>query len=49
MTTDALSTAIFVLGPVKGMALVEKLPGVEAIIVDSAGSVTSSGGIALGR
>lgn len=49
MTTDALSTAVFVLGPEKGMALVEKLPGVEAIIVDSGGVVTSSGGVDLGR
>ena len=49
MTTDALSTAVFVLGPRKGMELVEKLPGVEAIIVDSDGAVTSSGGVELGR
>lgn len=30
---DALSTAVFVLGPVKGMALVEQLPGVEGILI----------------
>jgi len=44
MTTDALSTAVFVMGPEKGMALVERLHGIEAIIVDSkGGSHTSSG------
>jgi thiamine biosynthesis lipoprotein len=30
---DALSTALFALGPEKGLALVEALPGVEAIFV----------------
>lgn len=33
MTADALSTAIFVLGPERGLALVEKLPGIEALLV----------------
>lgn len=30
---DALSTAVFVLGPVKGMALIENLPEVEGILI----------------
>lgn len=30
---DALSTALFVLGPQRGLALVESLPGVEALLV----------------
>lgn len=30
---DALSTAVFVLGPKKGLELVERLPGVECLIV----------------
>ena len=30
---DALSTALFVLGPQRGLALVEDLPGVEALLV----------------
>lgn len=38
-TTDALSTSVFVLGPKKGMALVETLPGIEAVIVDSMGKM----------
>ncbi len=33
IAADALSTAVFVMGPVEGMALVEKLPGVEGIII----------------
>lgn len=45
MTSDALSTAVFVLGPVEGMKLIENLPGVEGFIVDSTGAITSSTGI----
>lgn len=30
---DALSTAVFVMGPQKGMELVENLPGVEAVLI----------------
>jgi len=47
MTSDALSTAIFVLGPDKGLELVDKLNGVEAIIVDAAGKMRISPGISL--
>ncbi len=43
MTADALSTGIFVLGPGKGMELVESLTDVEAVIVDDAGIKVSSG------
>jgi len=45
MTTDALSTAVFVMGPRKGLALVERLTGIEAIIVDSKGVTHASSGI----
>lgn len=41
---DALSTAVFVLGPEKGMALIEGLDGVEGVIVDPGGKVTTSKG-----
>lgn len=41
---DALSTAVFVMGPEAGMELVEKLPGVEAVIVDSEGNISRSHG-----
>lgn len=35
--TDALSTAVFVLGVEKGMSLVDSLEGVEALIIDDHG------------
>jgi thiamine biosynthesis lipoprotein len=41
---DALSTAVFVLGPEKGMALIEKLEGVEGVIMGEDGSVRVSSG-----
>ncbi|WP_298447723.1 FAD:protein FMN transferase [uncultured Marinobacter sp.] len=34
LTTDGLSTAVFVLGPEKGLEMIEKLPGIDAIIID---------------
>ncbi len=34
-TTDALSTSIFVLGSKKGLALIEKLEKIDAIIIDN--------------
>jgi thiamine biosynthesis lipoprotein len=42
---DGLDTGIFVLGPVEGMALVEGLPDVEAIIIDAEGKMTVSSGL----
>ena len=36
---DALATAVFVLGPERGMALVESLPGAEALIIEGEGDV----------
>ena len=36
-TTDALSTSVFVLGVDKGMALIERMRGHEAVIVDADG------------
>lgn len=41
---DALATGVFVLGPEKGMALVESLKDVEALIVDKNGTVSRSSG-----
>jgi len=43
--TDALSTAIFVMGPKKGLQTVEQLPGIEAIIIDSAGKIHYTSGL----
>lgn len=45
MLADALATAVFVLGPDAGMALIERLPEVEGMIVDAAGEVWESSGL----
>ena len=42
---DGLDTGIFLLGPEKGMALVEQLPDVEAIIIDDLGHIAVSSGL----
>jgi thiamine biosynthesis lipoprotein len=42
---DALATAVFVLGPQKGMALVERISDTEALIVDANGQMTLSSGM----
>ncbi len=46
--TDALSTGVFVLGREKGLALVETLVDIEAIIVDASGTMHYSSGLAAG-
>ena len=42
---DALSTGVFVLGPEAGMALIERLPGVEGVIVSAKNKVLVSTGL----
>jgi len=42
---DGLSTGVFILGPEKGMALVERLPDVEGVIVTSTNEVLVSSGL----
>ena len=42
---DALSTGVFILGPQAGMALVERLPDVEAVIVAATNDVLISSGL----
>ena len=42
---DGLSTGVFVLGPERGMALVERLPDVEAVIVTAENEVLVSTGL----
>ena len=46
ITSDALSTTVFVLGPERGLALVERLDDVEAIIIDRDGTIYLSSGLA---
>jgi len=45
ITTDALSTTIFVLGAIKGIALVETLENIDAVIIDNEGNVHYSSGL----
>lgn len=44
--TDALSTSVFVLGPERGLALIDRLPGIDAIIIDSQGRLRYSADLA---
>jgi thiamine biosynthesis lipoprotein len=45
MTTDALSTTIFILGAARGLALIETLDEFDAIVIDSTGKVHYSSGL----
>jgi thiamine biosynthesis lipoprotein len=45
MEADALSTAVFVLGEEKGLALIESLPDVEGILVTDDGRIVTSSGL----
>jgi thiamine biosynthesis lipoprotein len=42
---DAVAKGVFILGPVKGMALVERLPDLEAVIVSASNEVLVSSGL----
>jgi len=44
--TDGLSTTLFVLGVERGMQLIARLPGVEAVMVDDEGRIFYSDGLA---
>lgn len=43
--TDALSTTVFVLGVEQGLALLDRLPGFDAVIIDAKGKVHYSPGL----
>jgi thiamine biosynthesis lipoprotein len=45
VVADALSTGVFILGPQAGMALIEKLPDVEGVIVSNRNEVLVSSGL----
>jgi thiamine biosynthesis lipoprotein len=45
LLADGLSTGVFVAGPETGMALIERLPGVEGVIVTAANQVLVSSGL----
>jgi thiamine biosynthesis lipoprotein len=45
IAADGLSTGVFVLGPAEGMALIERLPNAEAVIVTADNEVLVSSGL----
>ncbi|MFN8058958.1 MAG: FAD:protein FMN transferase [Vicinamibacterales bacterium] len=45
LVADGLSTGVFVLGPTEGMALIERLPNVEGVIVSATNDVLVSSGL----
>jgi thiamine biosynthesis lipoprotein len=45
LTSEALSKAVFVLGVRRGLALVEQMNGVDAVLVDSQGVLHASSGL----
>jgi len=45
VVADGLDTGIFVMGPERGMELAERLPDVEAVIVDRDGNIGVSSGL----
>jgi thiamine biosynthesis lipoprotein len=45
MLADAWNTALFVLGPEKGLELVEKIPGMETVMVTTSGEILYSSGL----
>lgn len=46
MLADAWNTAIFVMGPEKGPALVETIPGMEAVVITDTGKIMYTSGLA---
>ena len=45
MIADGLSTGVFILGPQAGMALIERLPDVEGVIVTDKNEILISSGL----
>lgn len=45
LTAEALGKALFVLGPGRGLELLETIPGVDAVIIDSQGCLHSTPGL----
>jgi thiamine biosynthesis lipoprotein len=45
-TSDALTKGVFILGPRRGLELIGRLDGVEAIVIDDQGKMYLSPGLA---
>ena len=48
LTTEGLSKSVFVMGVARGLALVESLAGVDAVVVDAGGALHFSSGLLAG-
>jgi len=46
LTSEALSKCVFVMGLARGMRLIESQPGIDAVVVDAAGTLHFSSGLA---
>ena len=44
-STDALSTSVFILGAQKGIALINRLPDFDAVVIDAEGRLYYSAGL----
>ena len=44
-TTDGLTKPVFILGPEKGLKLIESIPGVDAVVIDADGKMFYSSGL----
>jgi thiamine biosynthesis lipoprotein len=49
LTTEALSKCVFVLGVDRGLALVESVPGADAVVVDAHGQLHRTAGLLDGQ
>lgn len=49
LTAEALSKTVFVLGPERGLALVERVPGADAVVVDAQGRLRGTSGLLAGE
>jgi thiamine biosynthesis lipoprotein len=47
LASEALSKAVFVMGAQRGLALIDRLHGVDAVVVDAQGRLHTSQGLAL--
>ena len=45
LASEALSKAVFVMGTQRGLALIETLPGTDAVVVDAQGALHASSGL----
>jgi len=45
LASEALSKTVFVLGAARGLALVETLPGIDAVVIDAKGRLHASSGL----